>query len=217
MFIGHFAVGFASKRFAPQASLGVLMAAPMLLDLLWPIFLLTGLERVRIAPGITAFMPLNLEFMPYSHSLIMAVVWALLFAGSYWLLTRYQMGAVVIAIGVLSHWVLDFVTHRPDLPLYPGGHARFGLGLWNSIFGTLLIEVPMFIAGVWLYITTTRPKGVIGVLALWGLVALAALLYANGLLGPPPASERALAWFALTAWIVPFWAWGIDRQHEVNL
>ena len=217
MFIGHFAVGFASKRFAPKASLGVLMAAPILLDLLWPIFLLTGLERVRIAPGITAFTPFDLEYMPYSHSLVMSIVWALLFAGGYWLLTRYQAGAVVIAIGVFSHWVLDFITHRPDLLLYPGGHAKFGLGLWHSIIGTLLIEVPMFIAGVWLYITTTRPKGIIGVLALWGLVALLALIYANGLLGPPPANARALGWFAMTAWIVPLWAWLIDRQHEVNL
>ncbi|MDQ3010755.1 MAG: hypothetical protein M3X11_08655 [Acidobacteriota bacterium] len=217
MFIGHFAVGFASKRFAPQASLGALMAAPILLDLLWPVFLLTGLERVRIAPGITAFTPFNLEHMPYSHSLAMTIIWALSFASGYWLVTRYRLGAVVIAIGVVSHWVLDFITHRPDLPLYPGGHSMFGLGLWNSIIGTLLIEVPMFIAGVWLYITTTRPKGIVGVLALWGLVALAALIYANGLLGPPPANERALAWFALTAWIVPLWAWWIDRQHEVNL
>jgi len=217
MVIGHFAVGFASKRFAPQASLGVLMAAPMLLDLLWPIFLLTGLERVRIAPGITAFTPLDLEYMPYSHSLLMSVVWALLFAGGYWFLTRYTAGAVVIAVGVFSHWVLDFITHRPDLPLYPGGHNKYGLGLWNSILGTVLVEVPMFIAGVWLYITTTRPKGVVGVLALWGLVAVAALIYANGLLGPPPANERTLAWFALTAWLVPLWAWWIDRQHELNL
>lgn len=217
MFIGHFAVGFASKRFAPQASLGALVAAPLLLDLLWPVFLLTGLERVRIAPGITAFTPFNLEHMPYSHSLAMTIIWALSFASGYWLVTRYRLGAVVIAIGVVSHWVLDFITHRPDLPLYPGGHSMFGLGLWNSIIGTLLIEVPMFIAGVWLYITTTRPKGIVGVLALWGLVALAALIYANGLLGPPPANERALAWFALTAWIVPLWAWWIDRQHEVNL
>lgn len=217
MVIGHFAVGFASKKFAPQASLGVLMAAPMLLDLLWPIFLLTGWERVRIAPGITAFTPLDLEYMPYSHSLLMAVVWALLFASGYWLLTRYRTGAVVIAIGVFSHWILDFITHRPDLPLYPGGHLRVGLGLWHSIIGTLVVEVPLFVAGVWLYITTTRPKGIIGVLALWGLVALAALIYANGLLGPPPPNEKILPWFALTAWIVPLWAWWIDRQHELNV
>ncbi len=216
MVIGHFAVGFASKKFAPQASLGVLMAAPMLLDLLWPIFLLTGVERVRIAPGITAFSPLDLEYMPYSHSLLMSAVWALLFAGVYWLLTRYRTGAMVIAAGVFSHWILDYITHRPDLQLYPGGHTKVGLGLWYSIIGTLLVEVPMFIAGVWLYITTTRPKGVVGVLALWGLVAVAALIYANGLLGPPPPNERTLAWFALSAWLVPLWAWWIDRNHEVN-
>jgi membrane-bound metal-dependent hydrolase YbcI (DUF457 family) len=215
MFIGHFAVGFASKRFAPQASLGALMAAPMLLDLLWPIFMLTGWERVRIAPGITAFTPFDLEHMPYSHSLLMSAVWALLFASGYWLLTRYLTGAVVIALGVFSHWVLDFVTHRPDLQLYPGGTARFGLGLWNSIIGTLIVEGVMFMAGVWLYITTARPKDWIGVVTFWALIALMVLLYANGLLESPPTNERTLAWFALTAWIVPLWAWWIDRHHQV--
>jgi hypothetical protein len=217
MVIGHFAIGFASKKFAPQTSLGVLMAAPMLLDLLWPVFLLMGWERVRIVPGITAFAPLDLEFMPYSHSLLMSVVWALLFAGVYWLLTRYRTGAVVIAIGVLSHWILDFITHRPDMPLYPGGNLRLGLGLWHSILGTLAVEVPLFVAGVWLYITTTRPKGVAGVLALWGLIALAMLIYVSGLLGPPPPNEKTLPWYALTAWLVPLWAWWIDRQHEINV
>lgn len=215
MFIGHFAVGFASKKFAPQASLGTLMAAPMLLDLLWPIFLLAGRERVQIEPGITAFTPLDLVYMPYSHSLVTCIGWALLFAVGYWLLTRYRTGAVVIALGVLSHWLLDYITHRPDMPLSPGVETKLGLGLWNSIAGTLAIESLMFIVSIWLYLTTTRPKDKTGVFAFWGLVALMSVLYLNNLLGPPPPNERALAWFALTAWIVPLWTWWLDRHHKV--
>ncbi|HMV83222.1 MAG TPA: hypothetical protein PKA34_08820 [Blastocatellia bacterium] len=217
MVIGHFAVGFALKRFTPRASLGVLMAAAVLPDLLSPIFMLAGWERFRIVPGITAFMPYDLERIPYSHSLLMTLVWALLFAGGYWLLTRFQLGAAVIFIGVLSHWLLDFITHRPDLPLYPGGSLRVGLGLWHSILGTLAVEVPLFIVGVWLYITTTHPKGIVGVLALWGLIAAMVLVYASGLLGAPPADERAATWFTLSVWLVPLWAWWIDREHELNL
>jgi len=119
MFIGHFAGGFASKRFAPQASLGVLMAAPTVLDLLWPIFLALGWEQVRVDPGNTAVTPLDFVSYPISHSLLTACGWGMLFALVYWLVSHYVRGAVVIALGVVSHWVLDFVTHRPDMPLYP--------------------------------------------------------------------------------------------------
>jgi membrane-bound metal-dependent hydrolase YbcI (DUF457 family) len=148
MFIGHFAVGFASKRVAPKAGLGPLLAAPLLLDLLFPIFLILGWERASIVPGITAMNPLNLEHLPISHSLVTTVGWGVLLGALYWWRTRYVRGAVVIAAGVLSHWVLDFVTHIPDLPLWPGG-PKVGLGLWNSIAGTVVVESMMFGAAVW--------------------------------------------------------------------
>jgi membrane-bound metal-dependent hydrolase YbcI (DUF457 family) len=131
MFIGHFAVGFASKKFAPRASMAVLLAAPLLSDLLWPIFLLLGWEHVRIDPGNTRFTPLDLYDFPWSHSLVTNTVWAIAFALIYWLWKHDTTGALVVWIGVLSHWLLDWITHRPDMPLYPGGHQRYGLSLWN--------------------------------------------------------------------------------------
>ena len=117
MFLGHLAVGFASKRVAPQTSLGLLVAAPLALDLLWPFFLALGWERVSIDPQATAFTPLSFDHYPWSHSLLMAVVWGLLLGGGYWLVTRYRPGAVILFVGVVSHWVFDWITHRPDLPL----------------------------------------------------------------------------------------------------
>jgi hypothetical protein len=134
MFIGHFAVGFAAKKFAPRSSEAVLLTAALLADLLWPFFLLLGWEQVRIDPGNTRYTPLDLVYYPWSHSLLMLCVWATAFGGIYYAITRYWPGAIAIWIGVVSHWVLDWVTHRPDMPLYPGG-ARYGLGLWNSIAG----------------------------------------------------------------------------------
>src|SRR3954470_9288207 len=117
MFIGHFAVGFASKRAAPDTNLGILMLAPLFLDLLWPIFLLLGIESVKIDPGNTAFTPLDLHDYPWTHSLLMAVVWSLLYgAVVFFAGHRDQRGGVVCALGVFSHWVLDFITHRPDMP-----------------------------------------------------------------------------------------------------
>jgi hypothetical protein len=129
LFIGHFAVGFASKRVAPRTSLGTLMLAALFLDALWPVFLLCGIERVRIEPGNTAFTPLAFEHYPVSHSLFMALVWAVLFALLYRARTGFAAGALWVGVGLVSHWVLDFVTHRPDLPLLPFGSTRLGLGL----------------------------------------------------------------------------------------
>ena len=213
MFIGHYAVGFASKRFAPQASLGVLMAAPILLDLLWPIFLLLGWERVRIDPGNTAFTPLDFISYPISHSLLAAAGWATLFALVYYAVSRYAVGAIAIWTGVVSHWVLDFLTHRPDLPLYPGG-PKFGLGLWYSPAATIVIEGLMFAAGVFVYARATRRKDAIGA---WGfrlfVIGLAAI-YVMNIVGPPPPGVTALAIGAFCLSVVMvLWAWWFDRHR----
>src|SRR5216684_3144484 len=150
MFIGHNAVGFASKKLAPSTSLLLLMGAPMLLDLFWPIFLLLGIEHVRIQPGATRFTPLDFYDYPWTHSLLMTVAWGLFFSGIYMAMTRYLRGALWVFLGVVSHWVLDFIVHRPDLPLYPHG-PKFGLGLWNSPPATIVIESAMFALAVLLY------------------------------------------------------------------
>jgi membrane-bound metal-dependent hydrolase YbcI (DUF457 family) len=216
MFIGHVAVGFASKRVAPRASLGVLMAAPMALDLLWPLFLLAGWEQVRIDPGNTAFTPLDFVSYPYSHSLAMSAVWGVLFALLYWGITRYATGAVAIGFGVVSHWILDFVTHRPDLPLYPGGTTRVGWGLWNSVPGTIAVESAMFTAGVWMYLLTTRARDRAGSYGLWTFVAFAVLGYAANAFSAPPPSAGFLARFSLGIWLIPLWAWWFDRHRSVT-
>ena len=213
MFIGHFAVGFASKRAAPKASLGALMAAPLLLDLLWPIFLLLGLESVRIDPGNTAFTPLDLHDFPYTHSLATAVGWSLLYGALTFGVTRYRRGAVVVAAGVFSHWLFDFVTHRPDMPLYPGSATSVGLGLWNSRAATMVVEIAIFVAGVWIYLATTRARNRTGAIALWALVVLLAVSYVATAFGPPPPSEKVIAVGGLTGWLFVLWAWWIDRNR----
>ena len=216
MFLGHIAVGFASKRVAPKAPLGFLMTAPVFADLLWPIFLMFGIESVRIAPGTTSFTPLDFISYPWSHSLLMLIIWGLGLA----LLARaskiYARGAWVIAAGVVSHWVLDWATHRPDMPLVPWGGPKLGLGLWNSVPGTVIVESAMFVAGLWIYVRTTRARGWAGHVSLWSFVALMVLAYCASSFGPPPPSVDALEKGALIGWLFVPWAMWIERTRELR-
>ena len=216
MFIGHFAVGFGLKRVAPRAPLTALMAAVSLLDLLWPLFLWLGLERVRIDPGNTAFTPLDFESYPITHSLLTAVMWSVLFAVAYAKLARDRQGALWIGFGVFSHWLLDWITHRPDLPLLPWSSTKVGLGLWNWPAATIVTEVTMFVAGLWLYLGATRARGLGGHLSLWSLVAFQGFVYWANMLGPPP-NLQALKIGATIAALLTVWFVWIDRTREMRV
>ena len=216
MFIGHFALGLAAKRAAPQLSLAALFAAAQLADMMWPVLLLAGLEEVRILPGINGITPLEFVSYPYSHSLVLLVVWGMAFG---WCARRHDPRAfVIITALVVSHWVLDFITHRPDMPLYPGG-PKFGLGLWFSLIGTVAVEVPMFLAGVWIYLQTTRPKDRTGMAAISILLALLLVIYAGNVISQaPPPSPTAVALVSLIgACLITAWAGWADRHREVVL
>lgn len=214
MFIGHFALGLAAKRFVPRTSLGTLLVAPTLADLLWPAFLLLGLEHARVIPGDNPFLHLWLDDYPLSHSLVTLLGWGVLFGFAYRARTGYARGALVVGLLVVSHWVLDLVTHRPDLPIYPGG-PEFGLGLWYSVMGTLIVEGLMFVAGVAIYARTTRPRDRIGRYGLWTLVTVLLLSYLSTLVSPPPTDLRGLAAFMLvvSGLFVWFAAW-VDRHRD---
>ncbi len=216
MFLGHMAVGFAAKRAAPRASLGVLLGAAMLPDFIWPLLLLAGVEQVRVDPGNTAVTPLAFVEYPISHSLAAVAVWGALAAGLYLAWARYRAGAAVVGLAVVSHWLLDALVHRPDLPLYPGSAAHAGLGLWDWAPGTLAVEGGLFIAGVWLYAAGTRSRNRAGSAGLWGFVALVALIYAGNFAGPPPPDARAVAVVGLAALLFPAWAAWFDRHREAR-
>lgn len=207
MFIGHFAVGFASKKFAPRTSLAALIAAPIFLDLLWPVLVLLGWEHVRIVPGITRYNALDLYDFPWSHSLLMSAVWATAFSLIYYLMSRYLPGAIAIWIGVVSHWVLDWITHRPDMPLYPGRGPRLGLGLWNHVAATIATEITMLAVGVWLYFRATRARDRVGEYAFLAYILVLPILFLSQRLSPllPPyprssgeeLSSKSFSWFGL--------------------
>ena len=189
MFIGHYALGLAAKRIAPRTSLGTLFLAPSLADLLWPVFLLLGWERVRVTGGANPFLTLTFDAYPLSHSLLTLIGWGVVLAVLYRWRSGDARAATVVALLVVSHWVLDFVTHVPDMPLYPGG-PTVGLGLWNSVAGTVIIEGSMFVAGAWIYVTTTRARDAVGRYALWALLAFLLVSYVASLFtGSPPTLQ----------------------------
>ena len=215
MFLGHYAVAIAAKRAAPRASLGTLIAAAAFLDLVWPVLVLLGLERVVIEPGATAFTPLDFEHYPISHSLVMSVVWGAAFGAAYFVVRRDLRAAIVLGVLVVSHWFLDAIVHRPDLPLTLGGDARVGLGLWNSIPGTLAVELAMFAAAVWLYVGATRARDGIGGAGFVAFSWFVLAIYAGAAFGPPPPSASAIAWSDMGQWLVVAAAAWIDSHRTM--
>lgn len=211
MFAGHLAVALAAKAAEPRAPLPALVAASCGIDLVWPLLLLAGLERVTIEPGATAFTPLAFEWYPWTHSLLMVLGWS----GLAWGLARaFGLGrrpAAVVGLAVSSHWVLDWITHGPDLPLWPGG-PEVGLGLWHSVAGTLALEGMVFMAAVALYARRAPAPDGRGRIALASLLAVVAVIWMMGPFSPPPPSSTAVAVVGLALWILPFWAWRIEAR-----
>lgn len=215
MLLGHYGVALASKRAAPRASLGLFVFSAQWLDLLWPMLLLAGLEHVRVVQGLLKASPFDFTHYPISHSLLMAAVWAVVIAGLYFAARRFGRVAWLVGMLVVSHWFLDLVVHRPDLPLWPGS-ARFGLGLWHSLFATITIELALFLGGLFVYLRATRARDRIGSWALYAMMAFLLLIFFSGFSSPPPPSERAVAVVTLGLWLFVPWAHWIDRHRELK-
>jgi membrane-bound metal-dependent hydrolase YbcI (DUF457 family) len=193
MLVGHVAVGLAAKRVTPRVSLGTLVLAALLPDLLWCVLLLAGIERVEIGPGRGAANYLAASDIAFSHSLLMDATWGALLAGAYFWARRYAWGAWMLFAAVVSHWLLDFVAHRPDMALAPGVHRYFGLGLWNSVTATVIVEGGIWLFAIVVYVRATRPRSRAGWCVFWIPAVLLTLAWHGNIAGPPPPSARAMA------------------------
>jgi hypothetical protein len=219
MFIGHYAVALAAKKAAPKTSLGTLFLSAQFLDLLWPLFLLLGLEHVRIDPGNTAFTPLDFYDYPITHSLVAVIGWSLAFGLIYFFRRHYTTGAWILGLGVFSHWLLDFVVHRPDLPIFPGSGTDAGLGLWNSVPATILVESALFMVGLILYLRTTTARDRVGRNAFWAFIAFTVLFYLGNIFSrqQPPSNVTVLAIAGLSQWLIVLWTYWIDRHRSLRM
>ena len=214
MFIGHFGIGLGSKKAAPKVSLGTLFLAAQFLDLLWPTFLLLGWEKVTINQGSQELTPLNFTYYPFSHSLFVAMVWGLLVGAIYFLVKRNKRGSIILGLCVLSHWFLDLIVHRPDLPLYPGNSPLVGFGLWNYKLAEVIVEGLIFIAGLIIYLNATKPKNKTGIFAFWSLVVFLVIIHVSNIFGPPPTNTTAIAWAGESQWLLVVWAYWADSRRE---
>ena len=216
MLVGHFAVGFIAKRAEPRLSLGTLFLAVMTADFLWCVFMLTGLEHVQFRPGMGAANYFVASNIALSHSLLTNAVWGILFALAYFWGRRYLRGAWILGLAVLSHWFLDFISHRPDMPLAPGATRYYGLGLWTSTWATILVEGGLWVLAIVIYLRSTKPKNRLGTLAFWPVILFLTLAWYGNIAGPPPppdsAAVRSLVFFAL----IVAWAYWINWLRPVR-
>jgi hypothetical protein len=214
MFLGHFGAGFAGKKFSKSTSLGTYFMAAQWIDLIWPILVLFGIEKVEIDPGISAVTPLDFSYYPFTHSLVGVLVWAILFGTIYYFIKKNYKTSIILGLLVLSHWFLDLLVHIPDLPIFPRDGLKVGLGLWNSYAATIILEGLIFGIGVYFYYKVTKAKNRTGKYSLIGLIAFLISIYVLNLVGPPPDSVEAIGIVGNAQWLIVLWGYWIDKNRE---
>lgn len=217
MFVGHYAASLALKKFEKRASLGILFLAVQFVDILFFPFVLLGIERINIVENFTQSTHFELEYLPYTHSLLAFVVWSgAAYALFRWVVVKNHSVAIVVALAVFSHWLLDLLVHTPDLPLASDATTKLGLGLWNNAIATYTLEAGLLILGLWLYLRSTKAVTSVGKYGMGVFVGFLLLVNVANIFGPPMVdSELGLAVFALTSYLlfaaVAFW---LDRKRS---
>jgi len=216
MLVGHTAIALAGKRFEPKLSLGTLMAAALLADLIGFVLILLGIEHWTLKPGGSGVNAVDLDSIAWSHGLVPDLLWAGVLAGAYFLWRHQVRAAWILFAAILSHWILDFVSHKPDMPLAPGISARYGLGLWTSLPATLLIEGGLWLAALVVYVRATRASNRAGIYAFWPVIAFMTLAWISNFTAPPAAGSMTTAAVAALTFftLLVAWAYWMDRVRK---
>lgn len=218
MFIGHFGLSFAAKKAAPKVSLPTLFIATQFVDILWPFMLIFNIEKVVIVPGYTQVNAYEFLYFPYTHSLLMGIIWGIVIASIYFLIKKDIRSSVVIGLCVLSHWFFDLIVHTTDLPITPFGDYKVGFGLWNHVAATLIIEFFIFFGGLFVYTSITKAKNKKGMWGLWGLAILLVIVTLSNTFGPPPPDSVKILFmsFIILMIIIIVLAGWVDKNREIK-
>lgn len=213
MFVGHLGAGLALKKISPKTSLGTLFLAADLPDIIFPPLLLAGVEEAKVSANTARLMPFEFPNYPWSHSLLMVLVAGAVLGGAFWLKNRDPAEAGIICLAAFSHWVLDFISHRPDMPLWPGS-AGYGLGLWDSAPGIIIVELAVFAGGIAFYLSASKEKNSAGKWAFWGLIIFLVPVYFVSLFSPPPPDMKAFGYGGIIGQVILVaWGYWIDRNR----
>jgi hypothetical protein len=217
MLVGHYSLALIARKVEPRLSLPAAILAAMLADFLWCVFMIAGVEEVRMKPGFTmssglrAIDVLEAGNVAFSHSLAMDILWAALFAGAYFFWRRNTGAAWILFALVLSHWLLDFVSHPPDMPLAPGIDRYFGLGLWTSFRATLVVEGFMWLLAIMIYVSGKRLRRASRFVFFGGVIILT-LSWLGNIAGPPPSNLHIIGFSSLTFFsLTVVWAYFVDQ------
>ena len=218
MFVGHYGVALALKKADPKLSLGTLFLSVQLVDILWGAFILLGWERARVDPGFTEVSPFQFLYYPLSHSLIAGIFWALVAGAVYYTwpskdTSHRRRGALVVGIAVVTHWFLDVVVHIPDLPLASDASRKFGLGLWDHVGGTHVVEFGLLAVGAWAYAHTKTKRHPLRINRLVILIVVLLALNAVNMWSPPPTNMNVVGASAIVLFLALTWlgSW-VDRD-----
>ncbi len=217
MFVGHYAASLALKKFEKRASLGVLFLSVQLADIVFFPLVLLGIERINIIENFTQSTHFELEYMPYTHSLVGSVLWALAaYALFRWVIVKKHPVALVVALAVFSHWVLDLVVHTPDLPLWNDASLKLGFGLWNNAIAVYVLEAALLLGALWIYLRSTSASTATGKYGMGVFVVFLLLVNILNIFGPmQDDSKVVLAVSALAAYFlfaaVAFW---LDKKRS---
>lgn len=217
MFVGHYAASLTLKSFEKRVSLGVLFLAVQFVDILFFPFVLAGIERMNIVENFTQSTHFELEYMPFTHGLLSSVLWAVAaYAVFRWVVVKKQSVAVVVALAVFSHWLLDLPVHTPDLPLWSDTSPKFGFGLWNNAIATYLLEAALLLFALWMYLRSTKATAAVGRYGMAVFTGFLLLINVPNIFGAPMVDSKiGLSIFALSSYFlfaaVAFW---LDRKRS---
>jgi len=198
MFIGHYGIGLALKKVEPKLSLGLLIFGAIMLDILFGLFLLSGIEHAKIVPGATVVSPFEFYDYPFSHSAVGVIIWATVGFLAYWLWpkgdrTQRKRPAFILAVAIFSHFILDFISHTPDLTIFGNNSPKLGLSLWNNLGGTIIVEMGIFFVGFILYMRATKSVSASGKYGFALMILILLVLYIGNIFGPPPPNMISAA------------------------